>query len=224
MHTSEKLLNDIEHKKSLLHSENCAIVDKVLLYIFTNLSISQNYSKEVVNDLLDHILEAQNHGTSADEFFGPQPENFAKELVAELPKEKKSFFANLVALLIVFSVFIITSVLLMGSIPGWFKNDFEIELNLFSATVAIILYILTIIFGSYLVLHYERKVIFHPSSKSRFKEFFFYITGGLLLGPLPYIIYNHLKIGSDISFSIFIAIGLIIVSGLLTKYFSQKID
>lgn len=59
------------------------------MYLRCDLSISERVTEVTLMDLLDHLLEAQMHDVTTEEFFGSDPEQFAKDLVAEIPKESK---------------------------------------------------------------------------------------------------------------------------------------
>ncbi|RAI80543.1 DUF1129 family protein [Macrococcoides goetzii] len=76
-------------KREELTPENLKVYEQVLMYLRCDLSISERVTEVTLMDLLDHLLEAQMHDVTTEEFFGHDPEQFAKDLVAEIPKESK---------------------------------------------------------------------------------------------------------------------------------------
>lgn len=76
-------------KREELTPENLKVYEQVLMYLRCDLSISERVTEVTLMDLLDHLLEAQMHDVTTEEFFGNDPEQFAKDLVAEIPKESK---------------------------------------------------------------------------------------------------------------------------------------
>lgn len=90
------------HKKAKqLNKENYEMFSKVMVYIRTNLNKNDKQSEEVINDMLDHLIEAEANGVTTKEFFGDDPKAFAEELVNELPNEtpkEKYTFAAIITL------------------------------------------------------------------------------------------------------------------------------
>lgn len=76
-------------KREELTPDNLKVYEQVLMYLRCDLSISERVTEVTLMDLLDHLLEAQMHNVTTEEFFGNDPEQFAKDLVAEIPKESK---------------------------------------------------------------------------------------------------------------------------------------
>jgi len=88
-------LNNEKRKK--LNDENLKYYEDVLLYIRTSLGKKEIETEETLAELLDHLLDAQENGKTAEEVFGQEPQEYAKEITDELPKmdikEKILFFA-----------------------------------------------------------------------------------------------------------------------------------
>ncbi|MGK0577062.1 DUF1129 family protein [Macrococcus capreoli] len=76
-------------KREELTPENLKVYEEVLMYLRCDLSLSERVTEVTLMDLLDHLLEAQMHDVTTEEFFGPDPKQFAKDLVEEIPKESK---------------------------------------------------------------------------------------------------------------------------------------
>lgn len=88
MNTKE-LIELNNEKRNLLTEENEAYYIDILLYIRLQLELSEHYSEEVLMDILDHLLDGQKNGKSAEDIFGSKPIDYAKTIITELPKEKK---------------------------------------------------------------------------------------------------------------------------------------
>ncbi|TDM12238.1 DUF1129 family protein [Macrococcus lamae] len=95
-------LNNIKRKQ--LTPENLKMYEKVLVYLRTEWKLSNRHTEEVLNDLLDHLLESQRNGVTTEEFFGDNPETFAKDLVEELPEENKRSLMSFVSSLFLISL------------------------------------------------------------------------------------------------------------------------
>ncbi|WP_414054195.1 DUF1129 family protein [Macrococcus equi] len=101
-------------KRKELTPENRKVYEEVIMYLRNDFSISEHVTEVALLDLLDHLLESQIHEVTPEEFFGDDPKQFAKDLIAEIPKESKSnvylFTLSLVCLF--FGLFRITTSLI----------------------------------------------------------------------------------------------------------------
>lgn len=88
MNASELILQN-NQKRKLLTEENEKYYSKVMLYIRTKLTLSEQQSEEVLMEMLDHLIEGQEEGKSARSIFGNDPKGFADEIISQLPKEDK---------------------------------------------------------------------------------------------------------------------------------------
>lgn len=88
-------LNNDKRKK--LTKENLKYYEDMLLYIRLSYVKSEQETEEILSELLDHLLEAQKEGRSAEEVFGDEPKKYADEIIGELPnlvtKERLKYFA-----------------------------------------------------------------------------------------------------------------------------------
>ncbi|WP_414043820.1 hypothetical protein ACMGE9_03225 [Macrococcus sp. EM39E] len=113
MNTKE-IIKQNNLKRKELTPENLKVYEEVVMYLRGDLSISEHVTEVTLLDLLDHLLESQMHEVTTEEFFGDNPEQFAIDLVAEIPKESKSniylFILSLVCLF--FGLFRITTSLI----------------------------------------------------------------------------------------------------------------
>jgi uncharacterized membrane-anchored protein len=76
-------------KRKQLNEHNRSYYENMLVYIRSHLMLSEQQSEELLMELLDHLLEAQKHGKSAEDVFGKDAKAYCDELICQLPKEKK---------------------------------------------------------------------------------------------------------------------------------------
>ncbi|GLH65552.1 DUF1129 family protein [Parageobacillus sp. G301] len=76
-------------KRKQLNEHNRNYYEDMLVYIRSHLLLSEQQSEELLMELLDHLLEAQKHGKSAEDVFGKDTKAYCDELIGQLPKEKK---------------------------------------------------------------------------------------------------------------------------------------
>ncbi|MBB3870387.1 DUF1129 family protein [Parageobacillus toebii NBRC 107807] len=76
-------------KRKQLNEHNRNYYEDMLVYIRSHLLLSEQQSEELLMELLDHLLEAQKHGKSAEDVFGKDPKAYCDELIGQLPKEKR---------------------------------------------------------------------------------------------------------------------------------------
>lgn len=88
MNVSELILQN-NQKRKLLTQENEKYYSKIMLYIRTKLTLSEQQSEEVLMEMLDHLIEGQEEGKSARSIFGNDPKSFADEIISQLPNEEK---------------------------------------------------------------------------------------------------------------------------------------
>ncbi|MBS4219822.1 DUF1129 family protein [Bacillus sp. FJAT-49711] len=86
---AKKLIEENNRKRELLTKKNEAYYSDMMIYIRLQMSLSEQQSEEVLMEMLDHLLEAQEDGKSANDIFGDDPKAFADEIIEQLPKEKK---------------------------------------------------------------------------------------------------------------------------------------
>ncbi|SDJ62667.1 DUF1129 family protein [Salimicrobium halophilum] len=96
MHKKEMIKSNNEKRKELTE-ENREYYEDMLLYIRLSYSKSELDMEEVLAELLDHLLEAQSQGRTAEDVFGNDPKAYAEDIVGELPtmmtKEKFSLIS-----------------------------------------------------------------------------------------------------------------------------------
>ncbi len=113
MRKTTELINENNDKRQLLNAQNEKIYEDLLLYIRTDLRVSEHAAEELLMDLLDHLIEAQEKGKDAQGLFGDSPKAYADELIANMPTENKRNW------LVLFTTFVL-------GLAGWFVLTFGI--------------------------------------------------------------------------------------------------
>lgn len=86
---ARELIEQNNKKRALLTEENEKYYTNLLLYIRTKLTLSEQQSEEVLMEMLDHLMEGQQDGKTAQEIFGDDPKGYADEIISHLPRENK---------------------------------------------------------------------------------------------------------------------------------------
>ena len=86
---SKQLIEENNRKREQLSPQNDKYYSDMLIYIRLQLSLSEQQSEEVLMEMLDHLLDGQHEGKSAQDIFGDDPKRYADEIILNLPKEQK---------------------------------------------------------------------------------------------------------------------------------------
>lgn len=97
---TKDLVNLNNEKRKELTKENLKYYEDMLVYIRLSYDKSEQETEEVLTELLDHLLEAQKEGRTAEDVFGEQPKKYADEIIGALPKmvpkQGLKFFAMII--------------------------------------------------------------------------------------------------------------------------------
>lgn len=97
MMKTQELVKLNNEKRKTLNDENTKYYEAMLLYIRTSFRKKEVETEEILAELLDHLLDAQENEQTAKEIFGASPTEYAKEITDELPtmdlKENILYFA-----------------------------------------------------------------------------------------------------------------------------------
>ncbi|MBS7530742.1 DUF1129 family protein [Hazenella sp. IB182353] len=152
-------------------------------------------SEGVLLELLNHLIEAQNQGKSAEEVFGDNPIQYCKEIVSTLPNPPKSsiFFVGL------WFIFYLESInLFIGSLSAClFKSSF-VDISVLSSLISTLL----IMIATWLVLRFLNLSSFQSEKRLLHEVLLgiFVITALLIIIGLPLITTSFATI--DITFQI----------------------
>lgn len=73
-------------KRKQLTKENLDYYENLLLFVRLSITKSDQEMEEILAELLDHLLEAQEQGKTAEDIFGDDPKAYADSIVGELPR------------------------------------------------------------------------------------------------------------------------------------------
>lgn len=82
---SDALIKLNNEKRKELNEENKKYYERLLLYVRLVLDKSEQETEEILMEMLDHILEAQEEGRTAADVFGDDPKGYANDIIGELP-------------------------------------------------------------------------------------------------------------------------------------------
>lgn len=87
---TKTLIKQNNERRKLLTKENNVYYEKLMVYIRTSPLKEEKATEEVLLELLEHLLSAQEDGKTAEEVFGKAPKELADDIIAGLPNEKAS--------------------------------------------------------------------------------------------------------------------------------------
>lgn len=162
MRGTTELIKENNDKRGILTSENEKIYEDLLLYIRTDLRVDEHAAEELLMDLLDHLIEAQENGKNATDLFGDSLEAYADELIANMPKENKR------------NIFLLATSFMFG-LAGWFALSYGVlngVISIFTpvdndfalGSVSLILLALLVvgILGVFIIFRILRSSVFKP--------------------------------------------------------------
>ncbi|WP_277674393.1 DUF1129 family protein [Piscibacillus halophilus] len=83
---TQQLISENNRKREFLTKENKEYYEDMLVYIRLSFDKSDQETEEVLNEMLDHVLLAQEEGRTAKDIFGSNPKQYADEVIGELPR------------------------------------------------------------------------------------------------------------------------------------------
>jgi DNA-binding ferritin-like protein (Dps family) len=87
--TAEEMIQVNNERRKQLNEENRKYYENMLVYLRLS-SIPEKKTEELLLEMLDHLLIAQEEGRSAEDVFGKNPESYCKEVVQTMGK--RSYF------------------------------------------------------------------------------------------------------------------------------------
>ncbi|NQX47678.1 DUF1129 family protein [Paenibacillus tritici] len=73
----------------MLNEKNKSLLNEMRFYIQSHFSVSDTKASEILMELEDHLLTAQQEGKSFEQVFGQDPKSFCNEIIQELPATSK---------------------------------------------------------------------------------------------------------------------------------------
>lgn len=201
-------------KQTQLNTENEQDFEDMLVYIRVSSTKSEQQTEEVLLELLEHILLAQNDGKNVRDIFGDDLKGYCQDLIGEIPKEtkKKQFKFGLRIILIflaVASLFNGVSDLGLYYIFGLGKID---SIYYLGSSIGIILINLVIAFlGIVLVFSWIKSTLFQKNKKTKKREFFeLWLIMVVILGLFICVLFFMPDFGTpfNVSSFVFLPLGL----------------
>lgn len=137
-----------------LTKENKKYYGKLLVYIrIMSLIRDEKKSEEMLLEILEDILEGQEHGQSAEYYLGKNPKQVADNIIKELP-------INVIdTIKIIISSLGILCLMKLIPILASFKNYIDIGNFLISGVYLVFLVIALLLFMGYCLYRYESKIM-----------------------------------------------------------------
>lgn len=217
MLTTKELIKLNNEKRELLTPENKEYYEHLLVYIRLNLFKDERATEEVLFEMLDHLLEAQEEGKSAEEVFGKTPKELADEITQSLPKESKNSLIEFVFEILM--TFLGWALIPVGIFT--FFKDKAIDVHLVSLLIYAILYIAFFVIALYVAFKSIKKNAFDDKKQKRASWIY-----GLTVAILMFVLFLSCKmIGSfgpkiEVSYYTILGLGCFFI---LASYLMKKI-
>lgn len=105
----KELVEENNQKRKQLTKDNLKYYEDMLVYIRLASNKSEQETEEILSELLDHVLEAQEEGKTAEQVFGDNPRQLVDEIIGELSplvtKKRTLTFATFILYFLAFSTF-----------------------------------------------------------------------------------------------------------------------
>lgn len=217
-----KLNNEMREQ---LTEENSEYYGDMLVYIRTNFNKSERYTEEVLLELLEHLLGAQQEGRTAREVFGEDLKAYCNEIIGEIPAEKKT---NRLSFIIYIVLNLAGVVGLTVGLIGYVLHHFfsfgsgSISFPVGTGMLIILIDLLLLLLFIFIILKWIKRSTFKKKQQRKWVEFLqlwiicFLFIGLTLVGPqfLP-------DIGSNFHIS-FVVIALFGALIYLTSFVINK--
>lgn len=210
-------LNNEKRKK--LTEENLVHYEDMLTYIRLASNKSEQQTEEILLELLDHTLDAQEEGRTVKEVFGNDLKHYCQELIEEIPREtfkKQTIFSFYITLLF------LTMASLTNGVFGFIASFISADLGQHTFTIgwAIVVTLLDILIAFlfiYGLLKWMKESAFKEVKSNKWVEFFQIWLGFMLTFGLFFLIaYLIPEFGPTITIKapwfIVIAAGLYLLS------------
>ena len=210
----KELIEENNRKRELLHEDNEKYYNGLLIYIRTSFNKSEQETEEILMEVLDHLLEAQSAGRTAEEVFGNDPKAYAQEIVGELPTALPKEITKLILMMgfIFLGVFAFSSGLLATILSyGFNVGDSVYQFYVGSLAVGVVASLLFVYLLIYGILSYLRRSAFRTINKRK-ELFISFLIGGGVCGLFLAGIYLMPKFGASIEIPVY---WLIVIGAVL---------
>lgn len=170
----------------------------------------------ILSDILDHLIDAQNNGVTTQEFFGNDTKQFSKDLFEELPKNKST---HPLWYILFTSTLTIASILIpfgfLSQLKYWFTGSY-VPVNYNLSLLSISLFIVLLTLAIFITIHLMKNNTF---SSNRGKTFTLPLYFLLIFLPISIYIYGYDKNLSEPAGYILVLLG---IPFLITCIFTYK--
>lgn len=213
-------------KREQLTEENLEYYKKMLVYIRSNSNKSEQYTEEVLLELLEHLLQAQEEDRTAEDVFGKDPESYCKEVIEEIPGEKTShqiIFWGYIGI-----QFLAIISLVQGILGGGLNYFFGLGSDTFSfglgSGIVIVLVDFLLLWGfTAFLLKWLKATTFREKQQKKWVEFLqLWVICTSAIGLFVAIPYFMPSFGTVISIPVFAFAGIGVVLYLISFYLNKK--
>lgn len=212
-------------KRERLTEENLIYYEDMLTYIRLASNKSEQQTEEILLELLDHTLDAQEEGRSVKDVFGDDLKLYCQDLIEEIPQEtfKKQ---------ISFSLYIILGFLTMASLSygilgfifSLFKSDLgSTTISIGSAIAVTFLNMIIAFLFIFGLLKWIKASVFKEKKPNKWLEFFqIWCSFMLTFGIFFLVAYFMPEFGPVITFGTPWFIGIGIVLYIVNRFFKNE--
>jgi uncharacterized membrane-anchored protein len=210
---AEELIEENNKKRTQLTKENLKYYEDMLVYIRLSFSKSEQETEEVLSELLDHLLQAQAEGKTAEEVFGNDPKQYTNDIIGELPKMMTKKQIQFFAMLCLY--YLAASTFFSGFLTLFFyyvlgKGKWAEAYHIGSVLLQVIVSIPIAFFLLYVIIYYLRWSCFKGINK--ILEFIIlWIYSALSLGIFMLVIYLIPDFGPVVTMPVYVLLLIGIV-------------
>ncbi|PKR78035.1 DUF1129 domain-containing protein [Halalkalibacillus sediminis] len=188
---AKELIEQNNTKREQLNKENLEYYENMLVYIRLQGNKSELATEEILDELLNHLLDAQAEGKTAYEVFGDAPKSYADELIGEIqPMFTKERFELFSMGIFMFAGWALLAAGILNPLLNWLLGFGSVTstISIGYATIVSLLSVLLALAVCFAFLWYMRWSAFKKFNK--ILEFFIlWITFMLMTGGFMAVIY-----------------------------------
>lgn len=174
----------------------------------------------ILSDILDHLIDAQNNGVTTQEFFGNDTKQFSKDLFEELPKNKST---HPLWYILFTSTLTIASILIpfgfLSQLKYWITGSY-VPVNYNLSLLSISLFIVLLTLAIFITIHLMKNNTF---SSKRGKTFTLPLYFLMIFLPISIYIFGYDKNLSEPAGYILVLLGIpFLITCILT--YKKKIS
>ena len=214
---TKTLVEQNNERRKLLNEENTVYYENLLVYIRTSFLKDERATEEVLMELLEHLLSAQQDGKTAEEVFGKEPKELADDIIMGLPNEKPSKTVTFIMELVLQFLGMFTAI--TGLAAVW--KDEPKTIHLGSASLLIAYQAIGILIFIAVLLKLLKSDVFKQNPKSKKMYWLVGVASGIFMGGILVLTLWMEPFGSAVEVSKYTQLGMGLVL-VLTAYGLQK--